>query len=62
MSDYRSIFFIVYQYQQMVGQNDQLGYSHYVCSKIRLLPSTLRLTPIIFVKKRPFGAYHSQQL
>jgi hypothetical protein len=25
-----------------------LGYSHYICSKIRLFPLTSKLTPIIF--------------
>ncbi len=33
----------------------RLGYSHYICSKIRLLPLTSRLTPIIFEIKRLFG-------
>ncbi len=32
-----------------------LGYSHYICSEIRLLPLTSRLTPIIFEIKRLYG-------
>jgi len=39
-----------------------LGYSHYICSDIRLLPTTSRLTPIICAKNRPFGAVRSQDL